>query len=250
MRHSALDRQTARRWFRGPGGIGLAPVLCSAILAACAPAQLSLVTVPAAPARTAGAVAILALEPFALGAEPCDPERVAECLRRALVRQRPGLHVVPPEEFAQVAYPGLEISEAPRQPEYVALLLDDPEFRARIEPLHLRYVVVVGGLTTTRHLWGDIACYYGCVGLTAAEQETRLAATLIDVERSERMREVTASRERREYFAVFVVFPFFKPAGTVSPACRTVAGEILRAVDELESGAENGVGQAGSGERP
>jgi len=250
MRHSALDRQTACRWFFGPGGIRLAPVLCSAILAACAPAQPPLVTVPQAPARTPGAVAILATEPFALGAEPCDPERVADCLRRAILRQRPGLSVVSPDEFARVAYPGLEVTEAPRQPEYVALLLDDPDFRARIEPLRLRYVVVVGGLTATRNLWTHVECYYGCFGLSAAEQETRVAATLIDVERSGPVREVTASRGDREYFGMFFVFPFYKPARTLSGACRNVAGEILRAMDELDSGAEVGSPRPGSGEKP
>jgi len=250
MRQPALDRRTVHQSVFGPCCIRLAPVLCSAILAACAPAQPSLVTVPEAPARTAGAVAILAMEPFALGAEPCAPERVAECLRVAMIRQRPGLRVLAPEEFARVAYPGLEVTEAPRQPEYVAMLLEDPAFRARIEPLRLRYVVVVGGLTATRPLWAHVECYYGCFGLTAAEQETRLAATLIDVERSGSMQEVTASRGDREYFAVFFVFPFYKPARTLSPACKTVAGEILRAMDELDSGAEVEPGRPGSGGRP
>jgi hypothetical protein len=46
---------------------------------------------------------------------------------------------------------------------------------------------------------------------------------------------------------VLVVVPFFKPGVTVSAACRDVASEILRAIDDLGSGSNEGLGESGPG---
>jgi len=233
----------------------VALVISSAIVAACATAQTSRVQTPDDYAQTAGAIAILALEPFALDAESCDPEKTAICVRQAIIRLRPGFHVVMPQEFSQVAYPGLELTEVPRQPEYIALLLDDSVFRTRIAPLRLRYVVVIGGLTTTRKLLGDVLCGAGyggggCLGLAASEKETRMAATVFDVERIGRRREIAASRKGHEYFGMFVIVPFYKPAATMPGACRNIASEILQAVDELESSPDDDLGEVRSERKP
>jgi len=236
-------------------GVWATLILGAGIVAACASARSSRVETRHVVTDAPGGVAILALEPFELGAKSCDPEKTAACVRRAIVRQRRELRVVPREEFSRVAYPGLAVSEAPSAPEHLVLLLEDADFRAQIEPLGLRYVVVVGGLTSTRKLWGGIFCGggyggAGCLGLEAAEHETRMAATVFDVERIGRRREVTASDQDREYLAIFVIFPFFKPAATMSGACRNVAAEILRAMDELASGPEEDRRDASGGWRP
>ncbi len=209
-----------------------------AIVAACAPPEPSLIPDRDLHPQPADAVAILALEPFELGAEACDPESLAECVRRSILSQRPGLRVLSPEEFSRVAYPDLDVSEVPKQPEYISLLLEDAEFRARIAPLRLRYLVVVGGLSTTRQLWDHIYCGggyggAGCLGAAANEKETRMAATVFDLVRIGELREVTASRRDQGVLVVFVIFPFYRPAITVSEACREVAHDILMAMDEL-----------------
>jgi hypothetical protein len=87
----------------------------------------------------------------------------------------------------------------------------------------------------------------GCVGLMAAEEETRLVATVFDVKRSGRLRDVTAAHQSREYFAMFVILPFFKPGVTLTGACRDVTAEILAAIDELESEPQQGLAGSSPG---
>jgi hypothetical protein len=207
---------------------------------------------PSVTPRAPNAVAIIAMEPFALGAKPCRPEKVAACVRREIDRVRPELRVVSSDEFQAIAFPGLTAEETPHEPKYVTLLIEDDTFRDRIAPLGLHYLVVVGGLTTTRDLWGDMLCGAGyggggCVGLMAAEEETRLVATVFDVKRSDRLRDVTAADQSREYFAMFVIFPFFKPGVTLPEACRDVTTEILAAIDDLESEPQQGLAGSSPG---
>ena len=202
--------------------------------------------------RAPNAVAIMAMEPFALGAKPCRPEKVAACVRRSIGSTRPELRVVSPDDFQEIAFPGLTPEETPHEPEYVTVLIEDATFRDRIAPLGLRYLVIVGGLITTRDLWGDMLCGVGyggggCVGLMAAEEETRLVATVFDVKRSGRLRDVTAAHQSREYFAMFVIIPFFKPGVTLTEACRDVTAEILAAIDELESEPQQGLAGSSPG---
>lgn len=220
------------------------------IITACAPARSSRVRTLPDHVRPSGAVGIVAVESTATGAKACNREKVARCVRRGLVRSRPGLRVLPPEKFWRSVFSGFPITDASTQPEPMTLLLQNARFRARIAPLQLRYLVVVGGSTTTISVGGDSegwSCgYFGCFGSTEFEQETRMAATVFDVAQPGRWREVTASHDQRGFFAVIFILPLYVPARTVSPACRTVATEILHAMDELESVPDAQVTQAQS----
>ena len=196
--------------FRGrhPARTGTSPVpaitrfhvmLLSAVIAACTPANFSSIRTPEEVAREPGAVAVIAMERFALGAKSCDLEKTAACVGGAITRERPWVPVVSQEDFLQVAFPGLELGEIPSEPKYVELLLEDDEFQARIAKLRLGFLVVVGGLKRTRDLWGEYFCAFGppagmaCVVLEANEEETHIAATVFSIGQGGQRREIAAS---------------------------------------------------------
>lgn len=177
-------------------------------------------------------VTILLLRDFSLEARVAD-EKIVGCVSEAIRRAHPTIRIIPPEEFRRTAFPDLDPDAAPKGPDYLALLLGHPVFRERIARLGIRYLILVGGRTEQEHRWGDIECGRGygggaCLGVVVWDRRSRLAASVLDLQRARAAGEVHAAVSGRPWFAVVGIFPLGLPAFTESRACGDLGEAVAR----------------------
>lgn len=164
-------------------------------------------------------------------------EKFSACVTKALRRKLPHVRIVPADEFRSAAFPGFDIEAAPRSPESFALLMKNPEFQVRIAPLGIRYLVIVGGGTETRHDWGFFECGGGergggCLGLMVWEKTSRLAAVVLDLKQGATAGEVSSAVTGHPWFGMLLIFPLGLPSFTEGRACK----ELGEAVERFISG--------------
>lgn len=158
---------------------------------------------------------------------------VVSCLSAAIKDVIPNLHIIPPKEFRQLAFPDLEPNVAPVHPEYLVLLFEHPVFLDRIADVRLRYIVVAGARTETSNpnSWGGCVASYGgggCLAFWVWDRRTDLAATMLDLKQIRQNAEIQASRTRKSIFAIVGGYLLPIPARTETPACAEVGEGIAR----------------------
>ncbi len=159
-------------------------------------------------------------------------ERLAECVVAATTRNAPGVRVLSPADFRNAVFPEFEPAAVPGTPETVALLLDHPEFRSRLESHGIRYLVLLrGGTRAIRH--GRIECGSGyqwwdggCYGAYWWDKTTDLQAFIMDTRGEAVSSEIAATANGRPWVAIVYVVPFGIPVSTEYPACQAVGESI------------------------
>lgn len=116
-----------------------------------------------------------------------DESQIIGCMQNAIRETRPDQLVVSFDELRQVAFPHLASESAPRQPQYLSILLDRPEIRNRVRGIGIRHLAFVGGVTETQRPQGGIICdgAHGvgwCFGMITWAKDSRLAAKILDLE--------------------------------------------------------------------
>lgn len=164
-------------------------------------------------------------------------KKFSACIAKVLRRKQPFVQFVPTDEFRSAAFPGLDMEAAPRSPESFALLMKSPEFQARIAPFGIRYLVIVGGGTATRHDWGSIEFYGGgpyggFFGLKVWEKTSRLAAVVLDLKQGATAGEVSSAVTGHPWFGMLLIFPLGLPSFTEGRACE----ELGEAVEQFITG--------------
>ena len=148
-----------------------------------------------------------------------DEALLVDCIRNAIKSRDPKRIFVTYDTFRKRAFPELPAIAAPRHPRYIRLVLNRPDFRNRIADLNLRYMIFVGGVIETR-TQGGIGCFAGghagaCFGLVTWNKESRLAASILDMDRMEELETVNAKASGTAWLAVFIIFPFGFPACSI-----------------------------------
>jgi len=209
----------------------LIPLLAISVFAGCATTnvQQSRKTPVALSSRDAVAV-VLDHFWYSLGSERIG-ESLAECVVGATSRKAPGLRVLSPAAFREAIFPGFDAAAVPGTPETLALLMDHPEFRSRLEFRGIRYLVLLrGGTKAIRH--GEIRCEAGyrweggCYGLWWWDKTTDLEAVIMDTRQGAVTNEITATVKGRPWFAVLFIAPVGVPVSTEYPACQAIGDSI------------------------
>ena len=165
-----------------------------------------------------------------------DDAGIPRCVAGNLERARPELAAVPPRTFRSALFPWLEPSTAPRDLETFARLIARPAVSARLAELKVRYVAVVSGATTMGAYKGGILCGAGyggggCLGLTWAVRESRIATALWDVKRNVRAAFDAEGKATWVIPAFIIPIPLLAP--TELPTCGAVTQQIA---DQLSGG--------------
>jgi hypothetical protein len=150
---------------------------------------------------------------------------------RAIRETRPTQRIITFESFRRVAFPNLTSAATPRQPEYIALMLKEPAFRERIAPLRLRYVAFIGGVTRISGPHGGASCVYGypysvCFGFWHWDKDSRVGASILDVEAIQETEQVRATASGTPWFAIIGNLPIGLPAATEAAACADLGNRI------------------------
>lgn len=161
--------------------------------------------------------------------------RVIECTGETIRRNRPRQRIVSFDEFRRTAFPDMSPDSAPRNPKYLSMLLRRADFRDRIRPLGLRHIAFIGGVTETAR-GGSMICGggpygAGCFGVLTWDNESRLGASVIDLEHSLREENLDSSASGTSWLAIVGIFPVGVPSDTVGSACRDLGARLAGYLD-------------------
>ncbi len=168
--------------------------------------------------------------------------RILDCVRGEILRLRPMQRVVSFDEFRRTAFPDLSPESAPRNPKYLSMLLQRTDFRDRIRPFGIRHIAFIGGVTKTV-TDGGIACVgagpgFGCFGLITWDKNSRLGASVLDLNYSRREENLEASASGTAWFAIVGLFPIGLPSDPSYVACKDLGGRIARSIANEQNSAE------------
>ncbi len=208
----------------------LFPLLAVSVFAGCATTNVRQTKKTPVALSSNDAIAIV-LDHFwySLGSERIG-ESLAECVAGATSRKAPELRVLSPSVSREAIFPGFAAAAVPGTPETLALLMDHPEFRSRLESHGIRYLVLLrGGTRAIRH--GEIACddtgrAGGCYGLYWWDKTTDLRAFIMDTRQGAVSNEITATVSGRPWIAVIFIAPVGIPVSTEYPACQAIGESI------------------------
>jgi hypothetical protein len=159
-----------------------------------------------------------------------DEATIVKCITDSLRARRPGQRMVSFEEFQRVAFPRLTPATAPKRPEFLELMFRDAAFRRRIETLNLRYVVYIGGVSEIGKKSGGGICYIGpvsgCVIVREWDRDTRIGATVMDIDRRQVVGKTEARAAGKSWFALVVIVPIGNVADTEGKACWDLGAKL------------------------
>lgn len=159
-----------------------------------------------------------------------DVEREAfKCIDIAVRKEFPNIHIISPGEFRPLAFPDLPPEAAIHDPEYLALALGHPKFRERIDSLGIRYLIALRGVTEQKLAGAGAG---SVAGLIVWNRNTRLAACVLDVTKSQEPKELEAMAEGNPWLLLLGGVPIMVPASTESTACQALGKAVVNFFSE------------------
>ena len=164
-----------------------------------------------------------------------DEDTIVECIKGGLRSRDSKRSIISYDEFRVIAFPDLARKASPRRPEYLGILLRQPEFRRRIAPLGIRYIVFVGGATETSSAKGGGFCGYGnrgggCLTLVYWNRRSELAANIVDITGRPSPGTITSMQTGTAWLAIIGFVPLGMPAFTQSATCSDLGARVARAL--------------------
>jgi len=160
--------------------------------------------------------------------------KVGNCIADALESAVPDVRFIPADEFRAAVFPGLSYAEAPSNPLFLTKLLLDSNFRARLQPLGLRYVILVSGAThqTGAGYGGCFGGYGGaaCLVFYVWDRHSNLAALIVDVSTAAAPERVQAEAVGMPGAGIVLWFPVAWPAFTKYAACKEFGHAVAEAI--------------------
>jgi len=130
------------------------------------------------------------------------------------------------------SFPDLPPEAAPRSPQFLGMLLDNPVFRDRIAPLNLRYLIAIGGETRVKQSGGAIAGAAPApagaflFGAWVWNRDTQLVASILDVKQTGAAAEINAKASGTAWLVLVEGLPIGAPAFTETNACARLGDKL------------------------
>lgn len=166
---------------------------------------------------------------------------LAGCIERAVMRRHPDIRVVTPRRFYELAFPRLTAAEAPRSLDSLQALLQDDVFRGKLLASGVKQIVVAGGAAQRSYQKGAIQPYYiGGYGAGVAwlwgsivwDNDSRLAAYVIDIERRVLAAEAESVAKDQSSFGVHIFLPTVSPSDAQGKACSDLGEKVAASLGE------------------
>ncbi len=159
-------------------------------------------------------------------------EELVGCIGAGIRKGHPTMRIVSPDEFRRAAFPDLAPEAAPRNPQYLGMLLTNPLFKERLSPLNLRYLIAIGGATKVETKGGAVlAGGYGVgilVGAWVWDRKTQLVASILDLKQARPAAEMDASTEGTAWLVLIQGLPLGVPAFTETNACTALGDKVAQ----------------------
>jgi hypothetical protein len=161
-----------------------------------------------------------------------EEDAIGACLTEALQEKGVQARFIYPDTFRSTAFPGMDIDAAPRRVESILLLLGTPEFRARIAPLGLRYLVLIGEdarssyVGTVDNESARLGLYLGTFVMGKA-YDRALTANIVDLGHSALAGQVAVhGKGASAYGIALFIIPVIVPSTVESRACKEFGHKI------------------------
>jgi len=121
------------------------------------------------------------------GAELANDTRFVQCLSQKLSKSLPPqLPIYETKSFQDSLFPWFEPGHAPATTHELQILLSRPDVRARIDALHVRYLLSTAGTTEADGGFPGLLCgYNGCLGLLVGNEKSKLSIVALDMKGEE-----------------------------------------------------------------
>ena len=140
------------------------------------------------------------------------------------------MKIVPEDKFRDALFPWFESNTFPNDIDELSNLMNNDFVRERIESLGVRFVILIHGLTAQSKLeGGGGGVGVAAVGILAAERETRIHATVWDLNEVVSLGDVNAESQG-DVGTIIIGLPIPMLAFTESTACSEVAKQISNCI--------------------
>jgi hypothetical protein len=156
--------------------------------------------------------------------------KIEKCIENALKKLDPPVETVSAETFRKTAFPDMDYLSVPSSPDSIMALLNNPEFKIRINLLRLRYLLVLQSqYSSTNEIIGG--CFGGGVGAACLvflvwNNETKMSVCVIDLAKACNAGEVKAEAVGHPWVGIVLIFPFGFPAFSEGPACNALGKQV------------------------
>ena len=182
------------------------------------------------------AVAVVALREGDEAEDSSFATEAAECIQATIRRVYPTLRIIAREEFRRVAFPSAPAEPLLSAAQPFASVLEDPQFRNRIAPLGLRYLIAARGFTVqqAKPIIGAAGAHGGAFTVLGAvwDRRSRITATVFDLKQFRTAGEIAASASGKPWLVcvglLVLCAPIGAPAFTESKACKEVAEGVIK----------------------
>lgn len=148
--------------------------------------------------------------------------KIEKCIDNALNKLEPPVQTVSAEAFQKTAFPNFDYLSVPSSPESFMALLTNREFRNRIDPLGLRYLLILKSESHFTNLGGGLGPGFLALGWN---KQTSMSARVLDIAKNYNAGEVQAEALGHGWFAIFIL-PFGLPAISEEPACNALGKQV------------------------
>ncbi len=215
-------------------------LVLTVLLSACTAGRPSAPLSPQSVASTPDGVLVVFVRKFSYAPyTDSASDSIVNCIEKEIGAGQTGRRFVAYEEFRRLAFPDIEPQSAPRDPEYLKILLEDPKFRERIKPLAIRFLVFVGGVTKAAPTGG--AAIAGCcaggvlIAYVQWDKATDLGATVLDLTHQVSVTKLEASASGTAWLLIVEVVPIGAPAETESQSCHQLGKRLAADLAERQA---------------
>jgi hypothetical protein len=171
--------------------------------------------------------------------EPVEAD-LERCAADAIKSAFDDLKYLPQDQFSRAVFPNLPAEAAPLSLKSMRVLIEDTDFRERLNQLNLRYIVFIGGHTEigeAEHLWVGGGGYMAAtaVGMTRWDKETDVSALVLDLKHHSDVSRLYSHTEGTSWVAGVLPFVAGVPADTESEACREIASQIAELINDVKT---------------
>jgi hypothetical protein len=156
--------------------------------------------------------------------------KIEGCINKALKKLDPPVQTVSAEIFRKTAFPDMDYLSVPSSPDSIMTLLNNPEFKNRINPLGIRYLIVMHSEYSS-NVEPVGGCFGGgggaaCLAFLIWDNKTKMSACVLDLAKDCNAGEIKAEASGHPWVGIVLIFPMGFPAFSEGPACNALGKQV------------------------